>query len=68
MRSSDGTIEEAGADVVHFPFQDAFTTEVPSLYQPHDLQHLHLPELFSPWIRKRRERIYRTHASGPRRW
>ncbi len=62
VRSSDGTIEEAGADVVHFPFQDAFTTEVPSLYQPHDLQHLHLPELFSPWIRKRREAIYRTHC------
>ena len=48
VRSSDGTIEAAGVDVVHFPFQDAFTTEIPSLYQPHDLQHLHLPELFSP--------------------
>lgn len=62
VRRSDGTIEAAGVDVVHFPFQDAFTTEIPSLYQPHDLQHLHLPELFSPWIRKRRETIYRTHA------
>ncbi len=62
VRRSDGTIEEAGADVVHFPFQDAFTTAVPSIYQPHDLQHLHLPELFSPWIQKRREAIYRTHC------
>jgi glycosyltransferase involved in cell wall biosynthesis len=62
VRKSDGTIEAAGVDVVHFPFQDAFTTEVPSLYQPHDLQHLHLPDLLSPWIRKRRERIYRTHC------
>ena len=50
VRPSDGTIEAAGVNVVHFPFQDAFTTEVPSIYQPHDLQHLHLPELFSPWI------------------
>ncbi len=62
VRRSDGTIEAAGADVVHFPFQDAFTTDVPSIYQPHDLQHLHLPELFSPWIGKRREGIYRTHC------
>jgi glycosyltransferase involved in cell wall biosynthesis len=62
VRSSDGTIERAGAEVVHFPFQDAFTTEVPSIYQPHDLQHLHLPELFSGWDRDRREAIYRTHC------
>ncbi len=62
VRPSDGTIEAAGANVVHFPFQDAFTTDVPSIYQPHDLQHLHLPELFSPWIAKRREMIYRTHC------
>jgi glycosyltransferase involved in cell wall biosynthesis len=62
VRGSDGTIEAAGVDVVHFPFQDAFTTEVPSLYQPHDLQHLHLPEHFSRWHRERRERIYRTHC------
>jgi glycosyltransferase involved in cell wall biosynthesis len=62
VRRSDWTIERAGADVVHFPFQDAFTTEVPSIYQPHDLQHLHLPELFSGWERARREAIYRTHC------
>jgi glycosyltransferase involved in cell wall biosynthesis len=62
VRSSDGTIEAAGVDVVHFPYQDAFTTEVPSLYQPHDLQHLHLPELFSRWQYQRRETIYRAHC------
>jgi glycosyltransferase involved in cell wall biosynthesis len=62
VRSSDGTVEREGVDVIHFPFQDAFTTEVPSIYQPHDLQHLHLPEFFSPWQSARRERIYRTHC------
>jgi len=62
VRASDGTIEAAGVGVVHFPYQDAFTTEVPSLYQPHDLQHLHLPELFSRWQYERREVIYRTHC------
>jgi glycosyltransferase involved in cell wall biosynthesis len=62
VRGSDGTIEAAGVEVVHFPFQDALLTEVPSLYQPHDLQHLHLPELFSRWMYERREVIYRTHC------
>lgn len=62
VRRSDGTIEAAGIEVIHFPFQDAFTTEIPSLYQPHDLQHLHLPELFSRWQYERRETIYRTHC------
>jgi glycosyltransferase involved in cell wall biosynthesis len=62
VRPSDGTAERAGADVIHFPFQDAFTTAVPSIYQPHDLQHLHLPELFPRWIRERREVIYRAHC------
>ena len=60
--SSDGTIERAGAEVVHFPFQEAFLTELPSIYQPHDLQHLHLPELFSRYERERREVVYRTHC------
>ncbi|HEX3561212.1 MAG TPA: glycosyltransferase family 1 protein [Solirubrobacterales bacterium] len=63
VRPSDGTVERARVDVVHFPFQDAFTTDIPSIYQPHDLQHLHLPELFSPWVRARRERVYRTHSN-----
>jgi glycosyltransferase involved in cell wall biosynthesis len=62
VRASDGTIERAGVDVVHFPSQDAFTTEVPSVYQPHDLQHLHLPEFFSRWQAERREVIYRAHC------
>ncbi|MGC1802062.1 MAG: glycosyltransferase family 1 protein [Solirubrobacterales bacterium] len=44
---SDGTVEWAGIDVVHFPCQMAFLTQVPSIYHPHDLQHLHLPELFT---------------------
>jgi glycosyltransferase involved in cell wall biosynthesis len=62
VRRSDGTAERAGADLVHFPVQDAFLTELPSIYQPHDLLHLHHPEFFSGWERKRRERIYRTHC------
>jgi glycosyltransferase involved in cell wall biosynthesis len=66
LRVSDGTVERAGADLVHFPIQDAFLTELPSIYQPHDLQHLHHPEFFSAWERARRERIYRTHCERAR--
>jgi glycosyltransferase involved in cell wall biosynthesis len=64
VRPSDGTVERSAIDVMHFPFQDAFLTGVPSLYQPHDLQHLHLPELFTGWERARREAIYRTHCAA----
>ena len=62
VRRSDGAIERTGADLVHFPIQDAFVTDVPSIYQPHDLLHLHHPEFFSAWARDRRERVYRTHC------
>jgi len=63
VRPSDGTVERAGVDVVHLPIQDAFTTTIPSIYQPHDLLHLHLPELFSNWEWRRREVVYRTHCA-----
>jgi glycosyltransferase involved in cell wall biosynthesis len=64
VRVSDGTVERAGIDVMHFAFQDAFLTEVPSIYQPHDLQHHHLPDMFSDWERRRRETIYRAHCAA----
>ncbi len=43
----DGLLARLGCDVVHFPSQAAYLTHVPSIYQPWDLQHCHLPELFS---------------------
>jgi glycosyltransferase involved in cell wall biosynthesis len=64
---SDGTLERAGAQVVHFPFQTAFATELPSIYQPWDLQHLHLPEFFSPEAIARREREYRAFCARAER-
>jgi glycosyltransferase involved in cell wall biosynthesis len=60
--ASDGTLESSGSRLVHFAHQEAFLTDIPSIYQPHDLQHLHLPELFSKRERRRRERVYRTHC------
>jgi hypothetical protein len=58
--ASDGTIERLGADLMHFTFQNGFLTAVPSIYHPHDLQHLHLPDFFDPREYRRRELWYRT--------
>ncbi len=43
----DGLLQRLGCDIVHFPSQAAYLTPVPSIYQPWDLQHCHLPDLFS---------------------
>jgi len=59
----DQMITEAGADVMHFPRQSAFETAVPSIYQPWDLQHLHLPEFFTPEARQAREATYRAFCA-----
>jgi glycosyltransferase involved in cell wall biosynthesis len=60
--TSDGTIERAGVEVMHFTIQEAFATDVPSIYEPHDLQHLHLSDVFSERERRRREVVYRIHC------
>lgn len=37
----------AGVELVHFPYQRYFPTTLPFIFEPWDLQHIHLPELFS---------------------
>jgi glycosyltransferase involved in cell wall biosynthesis len=44
---SDGFLESLDCDVVHFPFQYFENTKIPSVYNPHDLQHRHYPEFFT---------------------
>lgn len=63
---SDGTIEASEINLMHFTNQNAFLTETPSIYQPHDLQHRHLPHLFSPREREFRDRSYRIHCERAR--
>lgn len=48
-----------GAAVMHFPFQFAYPVAVPSIYHPHDLQHLHLPQFFTAAQIRDREVTYR---------
>jgi glycosyltransferase involved in cell wall biosynthesis len=57
---SDGYVESEQFDVVHFPTQMAYLTDIPSIYQPWDLQHLHYPQFFSKVESGLRERNYRT--------
>jgi glycosyltransferase involved in cell wall biosynthesis len=56
---SDGRLEALGVDVIHFVTPQAYRTEVPSLYQPHDLLHVHEPQQFSSLHRDYREHAYR---------
>jgi glycosyltransferase involved in cell wall biosynthesis len=56
---SDGTIERAGIDVVHFTTQAGFLTGVPSIYHPHDLLHRHYPHYLPKWSVIKRDIAYR---------
>ena len=56
---SDGRVEASGAEVMHFTIQSAFVTRLPSIYHPHDLQHVHLPQFFSGRDRRVRDAHYR---------
>jgi glycosyltransferase involved in cell wall biosynthesis len=48
-----------GGDVVHFPFQQFARCRLPAIYNPHDLQYLHLPQFFSSAEIRWRETVYR---------
>lgn len=54
----DRAMDELAADVVHFPHQEAGYVSAPFIYQPHDLQHMHMPEFFSKQELLHRETFY----------
>jgi glycosyltransferase involved in cell wall biosynthesis len=60
---SDGYVESHQFDVVHFPTQAAYLTDLPTIYQPWDLQHLHYPVFFSKSEYETREHQYRTFCA-----
>lgn len=55
---SDGFYESLGCHVIHFPYQQFVVCALPTIYNPHDLQHLHYPQFFTPSIIAWREAIY----------
>jgi len=66
LPKSDGTAEQAGADIVHFTTPNGFETVLPSIYHPHDLQHLHMPQFIDPVTCLVREARYRALCARAR--
>jgi glycosyltransferase involved in cell wall biosynthesis len=56
---SDGYYESLGCDLLHFPTQPFEVCGLPTIYNPHDLQHLHYPQFFSAEQLVQRETVYR---------
>ena len=54
----DKFILDLKPDLVHFTSQFGFSTRLPNIYQPHDLQHLHFPKYFTAENIYAREIIY----------
>ena len=63
---SDGLLESRNFDVVHFPTQTATLTNIPSIFQPWDLQHCHFPQYFPEMEVKARETLYRAFCNRAR--
>jgi glycosyltransferase involved in cell wall biosynthesis len=55
---SDGYYESLNCDIIHFPTQEFTVCALPSVYNPHDLQHLHYPQFFTPAELAWRETVY----------
>lgn len=57
--ASDGTIERSGIHIMHFTTQSGFLTNIPSIYHPHDLLHVHYPQYLPKWVVIKRDITYR---------
>ena len=66
ITTGDEWARGAGSDLVHFPYQEAFRTSLPSIFNPWDLQHLSLPQYFSPETRSQRDERYREACAAAR--
>lgn len=55
---SDGFYESLGCDVLHIPNQPFFLCSIPTVYNPHDLQHLHYPQFWAPHAIAWRETVF----------
>nr|MBP8257075.1 glycosyltransferase [Opitutaceae bacterium] len=54
----DSTLRSFAAELLHFPHQVAYDSELPTIYEPWDLQHLVLPDLFTRGEREWRTSLY----------
>ena len=58
----DAVLLGKNVDIVHLPFQDGFTTNLPVVYHPHDLQHRYFRGNFSSAQIRHRETVWKTKA------
>lgn len=58
----DNRLRALHVDVVHMPFQDGFTTDLPYVYHPHDLQHKYFPANFSKAQLNHRDQVWKKLA------
>jgi glycosyltransferase involved in cell wall biosynthesis len=56
---SAGFYESLRCDAIHFPYQQFIRTALPSVYNPHDLQHRHFPDNFEESARQWRDATFR---------
>ena len=56
----DGFLASLDLDVLHCPTQLYVRSPIPSVYNPHDLQHEHYPDFFESDEIERRRHLYRT--------
>jgi len=54
----DSALRSYDVQMLHFPYQLAFDTQLPSIYEPWDLQHVHLPHFFTQDERTWRDQMY----------
>jgi len=55
---SDGFYESLGCHVLHIPVQNFVLSALPTIYNPHDLQHEHYPQFFPPSQLEWRNQVY----------
>lgn len=49
-------------NMVHIPYQDGLLTELPFVYNPHDLQHVHYPNFFRRSQIQHRNHFWKDHC------
>jgi len=59
----DATLRDLGAEVLHFPYQVTFDSDLPTIYEPWDVQHLVLPDLFTRGEREWRSALFKRASS-----
>jgi glycosyltransferase involved in cell wall biosynthesis len=55
---SNGFYEKLGCSVIHFPYQQFIASDLPAVFDPFDLQHIHYPQFFSKADFQWRESTY----------